>query len=347
MRKQSFGVGVERTFPLHSPKIERIEVAARGDVRRAKLYYLRGRVGKRARVRERRYAARRRSSRPGLLHDQPPSPSRRPPRPTALPTPRAVAGGGARGPSRTAARARARPSRAEPRRPSPGLRGRRLAGEPREVRPWAGGEERGSQPAATLLELVLIVAGRSGWRSPSRRSSSSPTGSQRVDGADARRRPARAREPGELPFPDPERATSSSSILPRAEPSNTVRWPAPAHGQACRAPAEQRDDVNFIKRVVAVPGDTIAIEHGHAVVNGKVQKETFIRPCGGGEGCNFPRGRSGSAGHYFMMGDNRGSPTTAASGDPSRKNGSSAGPSSPTGPPIASASSEARPTRQC
>ncbi len=57
VRKQSFGVGVERTFPLHSPKIERIEVAARGDVRRAKLYYLRGRVGKRARVPERRYSA--------------------------------------------------------------------------------------------------------------------------------------------------------------------------------------------------------------------------------------------------------------------------------------------------
>ena len=57
VRKQSFGVGVERTFPLHSPKIERIEVAAIGDVNRAKLYYLRGRVGKKARVRERRYGA--------------------------------------------------------------------------------------------------------------------------------------------------------------------------------------------------------------------------------------------------------------------------------------------------
>src|SRR6266566_3588799 len=52
VRKQSFGVGVERTFPLHSPKIERIEVAAVGDVNRAKLYYLRGRVGKKARIRE-------------------------------------------------------------------------------------------------------------------------------------------------------------------------------------------------------------------------------------------------------------------------------------------------------
>ena len=54
VRKQSFGVGVERTFPVHSPKIERIEVAARGDVRRAKLYYLRGRVGKAAKIKEKR-----------------------------------------------------------------------------------------------------------------------------------------------------------------------------------------------------------------------------------------------------------------------------------------------------
>jgi large subunit ribosomal protein L19 len=54
VRKQSFGVGVERTFPVHSPKIERIEVTAIGDVNRAKLYYLRGKVGKRARVRAKR-----------------------------------------------------------------------------------------------------------------------------------------------------------------------------------------------------------------------------------------------------------------------------------------------------
>lgn len=69
VRKQSFGVGVERMFPLHSPKIERIELAARGDVRRAKLYYLRDRVGKRARVRERRYTGPEEAVEPGLLHE--------------------------------------------------------------------------------------------------------------------------------------------------------------------------------------------------------------------------------------------------------------------------------------
>jgi large subunit ribosomal protein L19 len=69
VRKQSFGVGVERMFPVHSPKIERIELAARGDVRRAKLYYLRDRIGKRARVRERRYMGPEEAVEPGLMHE--------------------------------------------------------------------------------------------------------------------------------------------------------------------------------------------------------------------------------------------------------------------------------------
>jgi large subunit ribosomal protein L19 len=69
VRKQSFGVGVERSFPVHSPKIERVELAARGDVRRAKLYYLRDRVGKRARVRERRYTGPEEAVEPGLLEE--------------------------------------------------------------------------------------------------------------------------------------------------------------------------------------------------------------------------------------------------------------------------------------
>ena len=71
MRKQSFGVGVERSFPVHSPKIERIEISARGDVRRAKLYYLRDRVGKAARVRERGYVGPEEVVEPGLLHAPP------------------------------------------------------------------------------------------------------------------------------------------------------------------------------------------------------------------------------------------------------------------------------------
>jgi large subunit ribosomal protein L19 len=71
VRKQSFGVGVERTFPLHSPKIERIEVAAVGDVSRAKLYYLRGRVGKRARIREIRQDQRKGDKTPKATEEAP------------------------------------------------------------------------------------------------------------------------------------------------------------------------------------------------------------------------------------------------------------------------------------
>ena len=80
VRKQSFGVGVERTFPVHSPKIERIEVAARGDVRRAKLYYLRERVGRASRVRERRWAGAEEIIEPGLVEESamPPDDAPRP-----------------------------------------------------------------------------------------------------------------------------------------------------------------------------------------------------------------------------------------------------------------------------
>jgi large subunit ribosomal protein L19 len=80
VRKQSFGVGVERTFPVHSPKIERVEVAARGDVRRAKLYYLRERVGRASRVRERRWAGAEEIVQPGLIEEgaMPPDDAPRP-----------------------------------------------------------------------------------------------------------------------------------------------------------------------------------------------------------------------------------------------------------------------------
>jgi signal peptidase I len=77
-------------------------------------------------------------------------------------------------------------------------------------------------------------------------------------------------------------------------------------GQPCRRPVPKKADVNFIKRVVAGPGDTLAIRDGHAVRNGKVQKESFINPCGGGPDCDFPKAIKVPPGYYFMMGDNRG-----------------------------------------
>jgi large subunit ribosomal protein L19 len=97
VRKQSFGVGVERTFPVHSPKIERIEVASRGDVRRAKLYYLRGRVGRRARVRERQFTGRIDAGEPTavdevVMEDASGSQEEAAPPPDAEPTPEAEKG---------------------------------------------------------------------------------------------------------------------------------------------------------------------------------------------------------------------------------------------------------------
>src|SRR3954449_8060418 len=87
------------------------------------------------------------------------------------------------------------------------------------------------------------------------------------------------------------------------------RW-SPYHspaGQPCDRPTPERSDVNFIKRVVAGPGDRIKIQNGHVVLNGKLQKESFARPCGGSDGCDFPTEIKIPAGYYFMMGDNRGS----------------------------------------
>jgi signal peptidase I len=81
---------------------------------------------------------------------------------------------------------------------------------------------------------------------------------------------------------------------------------APPQGQACSVPTEGKADVNFIKRVVAGPGDRLAITDGHVILNGRRQNEPFARACGGGEGCEFPEPITVPAGHYFMMGDNRG-----------------------------------------
>jgi signal peptidase I len=78
------------------------------------------------------------------------------------------------------------------------------------------------------------------------------------------------------------------------------------HPQACDRETPQRSSENFIKRVVGVPGDRIAIRTGHVIRNGRAVKEAFIRECNGAPNCDFPRPIVIPPGHYFMMGDNRG-----------------------------------------
>jgi signal peptidase I len=77
-------------------------------------------------------------------------------------------------------------------------------------------------------------------------------------------------------------------------------------GAACDSPVKKESSVTFIKRVVAGPGDTIYIKEGHVYRNGKREKDSYIRECGASPECNFPTPIKIPAGHWFMMGDNRG-----------------------------------------
>jgi signal peptidase I len=92
-----------------------------------------------------------------------------------------------------------------------------------------------------------------------------------------------------------------------AERDNMCGGGEPQPGQVCDKPTPQKADVNFIKRVVAGPGDRLSIRDGHVILNGKRQKEPFAEPCGGVDGCDFPTEITIPPDHYFMMGDNRGS----------------------------------------
>jgi len=93
---------------------------------------------------------------------------------------------------------------------------------------------------------------------------------------------------------------------PPAGASSNTCGVKPRRGQPCGAPTPKQSDENFIKRVVAGPGDSIAIRDGHVVLNGKLQNESFIRPCAPGQDCNFPKPIRVPPDHWFMMGDNRG-----------------------------------------
>ncbi len=91
---------------------------------------------------------------------------------------------------------------------------------------------------------------------------------------------------------------------PQVEPDCGTQ---PPEGQVCGRPTGEQSEDNFIKRVVAGPGDRIRLDEGRVILNGRRQDESFSLPCGGGDDCTFPRELTVPAGHYFMMGDNRGS----------------------------------------
>jgi len=169
--------------------------------------------------------------------------------------------------------------------------------------------ERGSSASGSLFELVLIVAVALGlalgiqaflvkpYRIPSE--SMMPT-------LEIGQRVLVNRIGGR--FSDPQVGDVVVFHPPAgAESDNECGGGPPPAGEPCSEPTAQRADVNFIKRIVAGPGDRLSIEQGHVVLNGERQSEPFALPCQGSEGCTYPRAITIPPDHYFMMGDNRGS----------------------------------------
>jgi signal peptidase I len=104
---------------------------------------------------------------------------------------------------------------------------------------------------------------------------------------------------------DPDRGDVVVFHPPKGAEGNRCGVNRPAD-QPCPRPTPDRSNLNFIKRIVAVPGDTLSIRGGHAVVNGEIQTENFIEPCGDAGECTFNRPIKIPPDHFFMMGDNRG-----------------------------------------
>ena len=320
VRKQSFGVGVERTFPVHSPKIERLEVVARGDVRRAKLYYLRGRVGKRARVAERRWgieddlviaeAESRARSTPRASRQEEAEPIAAPREPEAAGKP----GGGAQREHRGGAAEAEEP-------PSGGGRARGPRPRPLEEPPRTRGEGRGlrgtpADPEADNrarggLELVVIVALAIGlalviqafvvkpYQIPSE--SMEPTldiGQRvlvnRVSTASARSRDRRRRR-----LPPAGRAPSGEQC---------GRRPRAADGRAACPRADARGVGHQLHQAGRRRPRRHADDQGRASRSSTARRSRsdYIKPCAGVGSCNFPKQITIPPDHYFMMGDNRG-----------------------------------------
>lgn len=109
-------------------------------------------------------------------------------------------------------------------------------------------------------------------------------------------------------FSDPDIGDIVVFHPPRGADSNPQCGEKMEQGQPCGVPVDEMDETNFIKRVVATPGDTLRVEDGRAIVNGEPTEDDFTKPCGDiGRGCNFPTEITIPEDHYFMMGDNRGS----------------------------------------
>ena len=168
--------------------------------------------------------------------------------------------------------------------------------------------DRGSSAGGSLLEIVLIVAVALGlalgiqaflvkpYRIPSESMVPTLEIGQRV----------LVNRIG-MRFSDPDVGDIVVFHPPRgAEEENSCGAGEPAPGTVCSRPTPQRADVNFIKRVVAGPGDRIRVVEGRVILNGQPLREPYIRACGGGDACNFPKDVRIPPDHYFMMGDNRG-----------------------------------------
>jgi signal peptidase I len=168
--------------------------------------------------------------------------------------------------------------------------------------------ERGSSASNSLVELVLIVAVALGlalgiqaflvkpYRIPSESMVPTLEIGQRVL---VNRIGAR--------FSDPDVGDVVVFHPPTSAEGEPKCAAEPPSGQVCIKASPVKAKVNFIKRVVAGPGDRLRIDEGRVILNGRRVSEPYIRPCGGGDGCDYPREVRIPAGHYFMMGDNRGS----------------------------------------
>jgi signal peptidase I len=106
-------------------------------------------------------------------------------------------------------------------------------------------------------------------------------------------------------FSDPDRGDIVVFKPPQGADDNVCGVEHPDN-QACPRPTAQRSDTNFIKRIVAIPGDRLSVVDGRVYIDGKRQNEPFIRPDGSCAICNLPRPITIPPGYFFMMGDNRG-----------------------------------------